>query len=302
MNKTAAWIKAFRLRTLPLALSSIGMGSFLAAYQGQFHWEILMLSALTTIFLQVLSNLANDYGDFQHGIDSIHREGPSRTVQAGLIAPNSMKKALVLFAFLSFSSGILLLLVSLGWDFEAFVFFLTLGILAILAAIAYTIGKRPYGYLGLGDISVMIFFGLIGVAGTYFLHTKQFEWQYLLPALSCGFFSMAVLNVNNIRDIESDRKAGKFSVPVRLGRKKAVQYHWAILIAGISCAVIFVLIQDFLISNWLFSLSLPLILQNGLQVSKKQSAGELDPYLKQMALTTLVFVLTFGTGLLLGKI
>jgi 1,4-dihydroxy-2-naphthoate polyprenyltransferase len=292
------WIQAFRLRTLPLAVSSIAMGSFLAASQNLFNWTIFWLCITTTIFLQILSNLANDYGDSIHGADSTGRKGPSRTVQTGLISARQMRLAIVIFVLLSLISGISLLFVSFGIDWSAILFFLGLGLLCILAAIAYTVGRKPYGYAGLGDFSVLIFFGLVGVLGSNYLFTKQINWTYLLPALSCGLFSVAVLNINNIRDIESDKLAGKYSIPVRIGRNKAIIYHWLLLGGGVLCAVLFAVITFQSIAQLLFTASIPLFLINGMRIQSKP-AYELDPYLKQMALSTLLFVLLFGVGQLL---
>jgi 1,4-dihydroxy-2-naphthoate octaprenyltransferase len=294
------WMAAFRLRTLPLALSSIAMGGFLAAASGAFQWDIFLLCVLTTIFLQVLSNLANDFGDSVHGADSVDRQGPSRAVQSGVISPSAMKKAILLFVALSLGSGIALLLTAFGVEWKAILFFLILGIASILAAIAYTIGRKPYGYLGLGDISVFIFFGLVGVLGSTYLFTKTFDPIEFFPAVSCGLFSVAVLNINNIRDIESDYKAGKFSVPVRIGRKKAVVYHWIIVIAGILSAIVYNVLNFQSPFQFLFLLTLPLFAINLSAVARK-SSDNLDPYLKQMALSTLAFVILFGAGLLLAS-
>ncbi|HEX6227486.1 MAG TPA: 1,4-dihydroxy-2-naphthoate polyprenyltransferase [Chryseolinea sp.] len=293
------WLKAFRLRTLPLALSCIAMGGFLAASAHAFRWDIFLLCILTTIFLQILSNLANDYGDSIHGADSIDRKGPSRAVQSGEISAHQMKAAVVVFVLLCLASGITLLVVSFGWNWEAMLFFFGLGLLSIIAAIAYTVGKRPYGYVGLGDFSVLVFFGLVGVMGSYYLFTKQISWHQMLPALSCGFFSIGVLNINNIRDIESDKKAGKFSIPVRVGRGNAILYHWFLILAGLFFAVAYSLLTPFSPWQWLFLLSVPLFVKNVLAVSRKPSE-QLDPYLKQMALSTLIFVLLFGAGLILS--
>ncbi|MFZ1809447.1 MAG: 1,4-dihydroxy-2-naphthoate polyprenyltransferase [Cyclobacteriaceae bacterium] len=293
-----AWIAAFRPRTLPLALSCIGMGAFLAASVGAFQWDIFLLCASTTILLQILSNLANDYGDSIHGADHDGRVGPSRAVQSGAITKGSMKRALIIFVVLCLTSGIWLLKVSLGGNLEAILFFFGLGILSILAAIAYTVGKKPYGYLGMGDFSVLIFFGIVGVLGSLYLFTKSVNWNHLLPAMSCGFFSMGVLNINNIRDIESDREAGKFSLPVRIGRDKAITYHWFLIIGGLSTAIAFAVINYSTVWQLLFLITVPFFLVNGVSVSRKPSK-ELDPYLKQMALSTLLFVLLFGVGILL---
>ncbi len=297
------WLQAFRLRTLPLALASILMGSFLAAQAGLFDLRIFVLCALTTIFLQVLSNVANDYGDSIHGADHAGRQGPARTVQSGLITAAAMRRAMWLLAGLSLLSGCLLLYVAF-WarpvadPWKLFGYFLGLGVLAILAAIGYTAGKRPYGYMGLGDLSVFLFFGWVAVAGTYFLHGQHFHWALLLPASSSGFLAVGVLNINNIRDIASDKEAGKYSVPVRIGRQAAVYYHWALLGAASLCALVYLLSYS---SNWwaaLFVLTWPLLWRNAQAVQQKEALA-LDPYLKQLALSSLLFTLLFGIGGLL---
>ena len=294
-----AWIDAFRLRTLPLSLSCIGMGGFLAATQNKFNPWIFFLCCTTTIFLQVLSNLANDYGDTVNGADHSERRGPQRAVQSGTISHSQMKNAIIIFVMLSLVSGVELLYSAFGLELKSFLFFLGLGLLSILAAIAYTIGKKPYGYIGLGDLSVLIFFGLVGVMGSLYLFTKELYPLQILPALSCGLFSIAVLNINNIRDIESDRQAGKFSIPVRIGRKKAIQYHWTLLISGMLCALVFTFLNYKSPIQFLFLLSTPLLVINGWSVAKLPSE-KLDPFLKQMALSTLLFVLLFGIGSLLS--
>ncbi len=290
-----AWIKAFRLRTLPLALACISMGSILAYVDGKMKWSIAILSLLTTLFLQILSNLANDYGDAKSGVDGDQREGPQRSVQAGLISPNAMFRAIIIFAILSFISGVSLLFVGLDINYT-FLIFLFFGIAAIAAAIKYTMGENPYGYSGLGDLSVFLFFGIIGVLGTYYLHTKSIHFLGVLPALSCSFFAVAVLNLNNIRDIESDKQSGKNSIPVRLGRAKAVQYHIVLLVAGILCSLLYVLFNFKGPFQFLFLLTIPLLYKNGQAVRNLKEAHKLDPYLKQMALTTLFFVVSFGIG------
>jgi 1,4-dihydroxy-2-naphthoate polyprenyltransferase len=293
------WLKAFRLRTLPLALSSIFMGTFLALASGEFHWGIFLLSVITTILLQILSNLANDYGDSVHGADSVARKGPGRAVQSGNISAKSMKLAVVLFSVLALVSGSALLFVAFGLNWNAILFFLALGILCILAAVAYTMGRKPYGYAGLGDLSVLIFFGFIGVLGSLYLFTQRFTYLEILPALSCGVFSIGVLNINNIRDIESDRLAGKYSVPVRIGRSNAIIYHWFLIGTGIAAAVVYTILSYQTPWQWIFLISVPLFIANATAVSTKSSA-ELDPYLKQMALSTLLFVVSFGLGLILA--
>jgi 1,4-dihydroxy-2-naphthoate octaprenyltransferase len=275
------------------------MGGFLASAAGAFRWDIFGLCVLTTIFLQILSNLANDYGDSIHGADSADRKGPSRAVQSGAVTRQQMRTAVIIFVLLSLISGITLLLVAFGFQWKAIFFFFGLGILSIFAAIAYTVGKKPYGYAGLGDLSVLLFFGLVGVVGSYYLFTKSFTPLEILPALSCGLFSIAVLNINNIRDIDSDRKAGKFSIPVRIGREKAIVYHVFLLMAGLLSAILYTAFTYTSAWQLLFLVSAPLFLKNARAVASKPS-HELDPYLKQMALTTLLFVLLFGLGLVLS--
>ncbi|MFN3760297.1 MAG: 1,4-dihydroxy-2-naphthoate polyprenyltransferase [Algoriphagus aquaeductus] len=296
-TKREAWLHAVRLRTLPLALASILAGSFLAKWQDAFRWEILLLASLTTIFLQILSNLSNDYGDTVHGADSSERQGPVRAVQSGIITLAEMKRAMYLFGFLSLISGLLLIFFALE-DWKLFLLFLGLGIAAIWAAITYTSGSNPYGYAGLGDISVFVFFGLTGVLGTYFLHTLSFEPMGVWIAISLGCFSTAVLNINNIRDIESDEKAGKKSIPVRIGREKAVQYNWVLLIIGYLSLVSFALFstQYFTLLAFLAS---PLMLKVGFGVQKASSSETTDPFLKIMAISTLLWTLLFGLGIIL---
>jgi 1,4-dihydroxy-2-naphthoate polyprenyltransferase len=296
-TKREAWLHAVRLRTLPLALASIFAGSFLAKWQDAFRWEILILASLTTIFLQILSNLSNDYGDTVHGADSADRQGPIRAVQSGIISLAEMKKAMYLFGILSLISGLLLIYLALE-DWKLFLLFLGIGLAAIWAAITYTSGSNPYGYTGLGDISVFVFFGLTGVLGTYFLHTLSFEPLAVLIAVSLGCFSTAVLNINNIRDIDSDQKAGKKSIPVRIGRKKAVQYNWALLTTGYVGLILFALISSYYLSLVAIVVS-PLMIKVGLGVQKATTSAATDPYLKKMAISTLIWTIVFGIGLIL---
>ena len=202
------WIAAFRLRTLPLALSSIGMGGFLVAASGHFNGLIFTFCVLTTIFLQILSNLANDYGDTVHGADSADRKGPSRAVQSGDISKSAMRKAIMIFVFLALVSGISLLYSAFGWSLMFWVF-TGIGLLAILAAITYTAGYKPYGYAGLGDISVLVFFGFVAVMGSAFLFEQKINWNYILPSLSIGLFSVAVIRRGPLRGRRSRRRRGR---------------------------------------------------------------------------------------------
>ena len=294
-TKKEAWLHAVRLRTLPLALASIFAGSFLAYWQAAFRWEVLLLASLTTIFLQILSNLSNDYGDTVHGADSDARQGPVRAVQSGLITLPEMKRAMFLFGGLSLVAGLLLIYVSLQ-DWRLFLGFLGLGLAAIWAAIRYTSGNNPYGYAGLGDVSVFLFFGLVGVCGTFFLHSLSAEPLSLLIAVSLGCFSTAVLNINNIRDIDSDLLAGKKSIPVRIGKTKALYYHWTLIVLAYACLFVFTWIsmQPYTL---LAVLILPWMLSIGKGIQQAESAAATDPFLKKMALSTLLWTLLFGLGL-----
>ncbi|MCA9949118.1 MAG: 1,4-dihydroxy-2-naphthoate polyprenyltransferase [Anaerolineales bacterium] len=299
-NQTKIWVQAMRPRTLPLAIASIIMGSALAAATELFSWPVLILAVLTAVCLQILSNLANDYGDSQHGADHVTRAGPSRAVQSGAISPATMKRAIALFAILSILSGLVLLWFAFGANgIIFFAIFVLLGAAAIGAAITYTAGKNPYGYAGLGDIFVLIFFGWVGVMGTYFLQTQQLDWLILLPASSCGLLAVAVLNVNNIRDIDSDRLAGKNSIPVRIGPRKARTYHWILLALAMVTAVTYVILTYASPWNFLFLLTLPLLWRHGTAVAHTTEPLKLNPLLKQLSLTTLLFVFLFSVGQLI---
>jgi 1,4-dihydroxy-2-naphthoate octaprenyltransferase len=299
-NNRKVWIEAVRPRTLPLAVASIVMGSALAAVWQPFNWTVAILCVLTAVLLQILSNLANDFGDSQHGADHARREGPKRAVQSGAISEKTMLRAIAIAALLSMVSGLALLWFAFGDDArELFILFVLLGALAIIAAIAYTAGFRPYGYAGLGDLSVLLFFGWLGVMGTYFLHTLRFDWLIIFPATCSGLLAVAVLNDNNIRDAESDRLAGKRTISVRIGPKRARVYHWMLLATAVLCACVYVLLVYSSLWQFLFVLAVPLLIKNGLAVWRTQSPREINPLLKQLSLVTLLFVLLFSVGQLL---
>lgn len=284
------WLSAARPRTLPLALASIFMGSFLATSVGKFDWLVFALCCSTTIALQVLSNFANDYGDTQNGADLAGRVGPQRAVQSGAITPKQMLNGIYVLMVLCLVLGFSLLYFSFkDASIRAFWGFFGLGLLSMLAAYTYTAGKKPYGYAGLGDISVLIFFGLVGVLGSNYLFTKTFDWVNVFPALSCGIFATGVLNINNIRDIESDTRAGKKTIPARLGKAKAIVYHWVLLGLGMLSILIFSILQGE--NKYYYIVVFPLFFLNGIKVARLPNP---DPMLKQMALSTLLFVLLFG--------
>lgn len=290
------WVAAMRLRTLPLAVASIILGSAIAGAHGGFRWAVLILAILTAVSLQILSNFANDYGDAVHGADSKKRGGPQRAVQSGQVTRQQMRNAIAVMVVVSCLLGLTLLWVAFGSSTMLLVVFILLGIAAIIGAITYTAGKRPYGYVGLGDISVLIFFGWVGVMGSYFLHTLHLNWLVMLPATSCGLLAVAVLNVNNIRDIESDKEAGKESIPVRMGRANAVRYHWTLFVVALLTAVFYVVLAYTSLWQFLFLLIIPLLAKNGTAVRRITAPMELNPWLRQMSLTTLAFVLLFSIG------
>jgi 1,4-dihydroxy-2-naphthoate octaprenyltransferase len=303
MNKSPIklWLEAFRLRTLPLALSTIIMGTFLAADAFAFRWPVFILAVTTTLFLQILSNLANDYGDHQHGADNAERVGPQRSVQSGAISATDMRAAMIVFALLALASGIALLAVSFS-DWTKILLFLGLGLAAIAAALKYTAGSNPYGYRGMGDIFVFIFFGLVGTAGTYYLYANSLladplGFLVFLPAISMGCLSTGVLNLNNMRDHVPDEKAGKITMVVRLGFAKAKQYHQILILSAFAAALLFTFAHYQSIWQFAFMLTAPIFLKHLRDVAQTQVPALLDPQLKKLALSTLLFSLLFGVGL-----
>lgn len=304
------WLHAFRLRTLPLAVSSILVGSALAwfadnwRYSGPSHFrvEVLVLALLTAVVLQVLSNLANDLGDHQHGTDNKDRVGPQRAVQSGAISSSAMKRGMMICAMLAFACGLTLIIVALGISITSLAF-LALGVGAIGAAVKYTYGKNPYGYAGLGDVSVFLFFGVVGVCGTFYLHSPGFHWVILIPAAAFGMLSTAVLNVNNMRDVHNDRASGKRTLVVRMGSANARVYHSVLLVIGVGSLVVFTWLFHGLFAPgwglWVFLLAVPGF---GIHLKRVWSISEprdLDPQLKALAMTTFFTAILFSLGLIL---
>lgn len=297
--KLGAWLLAARLRTLPLSLSGILMGTFLALRQGKFDWKIFLLSCLTTILYQVLSNFANDYGDGIKGTDD-NRIGPKRVLQAGLISSLQLKYGLIITGVLSFLITILLLYVSFIPQYLNYFFiFIGLGIASILAALFYTLGKKPYGYYGFGDIFVFIFFGIVGVFGSYFLYTKSLDWYVLLPASAVGFFSVSVLNLNNMRDVENDKASNKNTLVVKIGLKYAKIYQVVLLNLPFFLCLVYVMTKCK--PNTFYQLFFLLLILIFAPIRRKilyiTNPKDFDPFLKQVSLLTLVFVLLFGIGI-----
>ena len=286
---------------LPLALASIFTGSALAywADKESFNLTVMLLCLLTTILLQVLSNFANDYGDHQKGSDTEERIGPLRGIQQGAISANELKWGLILMAVGSFFSGAFLIGIAYQSLTDLLVF-AGLGILAIIAAITYTVGAKPYGYLGLGDLSVLLFFGLLGVGGTYYLQTHSIDSLIILPALGSGLLATAVLNINNLRDIEQDAKVGKNTLVVRIGPKKGRIYHCILLSVAALCYVLFAASTAFSPWHFLFLLAFPLLLKHALFVYRSKEPAVLRPMLAQMSMISLFINILFSLGLLIG--
>jgi 1,4-dihydroxy-2-naphthoate octaprenyltransferase len=294
------WIIAARLRTLPLTVSNILLGSFLAYNQGKFNVIILLLGLATAVLLQVLSNFANDYGDFINGADEKRISKYERVLQSGKISPKQMRWMLIILTLLTFVTGIsLIIFAANALGTTALLVFFGIGILCIIAAITYTIGKKPYGYIGMGDIAVFIFFGIIGVCGIYVLQTRQWDWHVLLPAASFGLLSMGVLNINNIRDLESDRISGKKTLVVRIGLEKAKIYHtWLILIAVI-LGIVSTLLDFHSAFQLLYLLTIPFFIMNVYRVRSSKYSGMLDDELRNLSLTAFFFSVSYGLGLIL---
>ena len=245
MNKNstfAIWFSTARPKTLPLALASIIIGSALAYWAGRFDLITTLLAFITTILLQVLSNFANDYGDHVKGSDTAERIGPLRAIQHGAITGEQLKMAVIVLSALSFISGSALSFYAYE-EIEDLLVFLGLGVISIVAAITYTVGKKAYGYLGLGDLFVLIFFGFVAIIGVFYLQAHSLPLMIFIPAFGCGLLSVAVLNINNLRDINQDRKAGKNTLIVRIGSKNGRIYHAILLVLAVVSYLIFAILN-----------------------------------------------------------
>lgn len=293
------WIQAARLRTLPLSVSGIIMGSAYAYYQNAFNGTIFGLAILTTLLFQILSNYANDYGDGVKGTDA-NRIGEKRLVAAGVISASQMKKAVILLSLLSFISALSLIYVAFGKEnFVLSLIFIVLGIGAIGAAIKYTVGSNAYGYSGLGDMFVFVFFGLVSVVGSNFLYSHAIDWKVFLPAISIGLLSVAVLNLNNMRDIENDRIAGKNTLVVKMGLEKAKKYQLFLIFTAL---FLFIFFSGLIQTNMYVYLPIVVFLALHLKTVKKAKAyKDFDPELKKVALSTFALSILFWLSLILLK-
>ena len=294
MPKISAWISAARLRTLPLSVSGIIVGSSLGAFESFWQSPIFWLAILTTIGFQVLSNFANDYGDGIKGTDQ-DRVGEKRLVASGVISPKQMKQAMILTAIITILIAILLIYMAFGKDdFLLSLLFFGLGIASIIAAIKYTVGKKAYGYSGFGDVFVFLFFGLLSVLGSYFLFTQNLNWQLLFPASTIGLLSVAVLNLNNMRDRQSDSDHNKKTLVVILGVSKAKIYHYTLLVLAMFSALLYTSINFQSPKQFIYIIAFIPILLNIKTVYLNKEPKLLDSELKKVALSTFLFALLFG--------
>ncbi|BFQ94633.1 1,4-dihydroxy-2-naphthoate polyprenyltransferase [Gallibacterium anatis] len=298
-NKCKMWFETARPKTLPLAIASIVTGSALAYYYHQFNGTIALLALITATLLQIVSNFANDYGDHIKGSDTAERIGPLRGIQQGAITFSQLRLGLILVTLASMISGAALIAVACQ-TWNDVLAFIVLGILAIIASITYTVGKKPYGYMGLGDVSVFIFFGLLGVCGTFYLQSHLLNWAMVLPAMMSGLLAVAVLNINNLRDIEQDKKSGKNTLIVRIGAVAGRYYHISLLILATLFALLFALYHFQHWYSFIFILVLPLLAKHAVFVMNHRDALQLRPMLAQMAKLALLFNIIFSLGLCLG--
>ena len=289
MSNTKAWLEAARLRTLPLSVSGILVGSFYAYSQQKesFNWYILTFALLTTLGFQILSNFANDYGDGVKGTDNDTRVGPQRAIQSGAISVPAMKKGIIITSVLCLASAMILIYLAFGRENFAYsVFFFFLGVGAIAAAIKYIVGNSAYGYRGLGDLFVFIFFGLVSVLGCYFLYSKHIDSLIIYPAIAIGLLSVAVLNLNNMRDQVSDAMSGKNTFVVKIGTEKAKMYHYALIITALLLTLVFAILHEFAPVQYIFLLAYIPFVKHIVTVSRNSVPRELDPELKKVALGT----------------
>ncbi len=296
MDKIRHYIASFRLRTLPLSLSGILLGPLLALSNGYFQTLPFILAVTTTLCLQILSNLANEWGDLQKGTDNNERLGPIRSIQSGALPLKEFKRTIIVFICLSAISGTALVYTAFSGLFTRdSLLMLLLGAASIIAAIKYTVGKGAYGYHGLGDLFVFLFFGLLSVTGSWFLMTRQITAALFLPAAAIGFLSMGVLNLNNMRDIENDTKCGKHTIPVLIGISRAKIYHYTLVCSAFVCMTIYASQYSRTCYGFIFLFTLPLFVIHLGKVCRNQGQM-LDSQLKTLSLSTLVFAILSGLG------
>ncbi len=300
MKKLKPWLSAFRLRTLPLSISGIVVGSCFAAYNGFFNPFIFILALLVTLALQILSNLANDYGDGVKGTDNETRVGPMRAIQSGEITPHQMLGGLKINVLIIIVLTMLLIFIAFGHGYLLYtLLFLILGGVSVYAAMKYTMGDSAYGYRGLGDVYVFVFFGLLSVIGSYFLYAKQLDHLVILPSIVVGLLSVGVLNLNNMRDIESDKLSNKMTLSVKLGKQKSKVYHLIVVITAMVLGIVFAVLYYTSLWNFIFLIAyIPLIIHIN-KIAKAKVSSDFDSQLKVLALSTFLFSLLLGIGYIL---
>ena len=300
MTNFSIWISAIRLRTLPLSIAGIILAACFATYNGFFEWSIFTLAILTTLSFQILSNLANDYGDGIKGTDNKDRIGPERAIQSGAISPEELFNAIKLNIVISIMLAFALIFFSFGAKhFFLTLLFFTLAIASIIAAIRYTMGDNAYGYKGLGDVFVFIFFGLASVVGCYVLFAKQLDHVTFLPAITIGLLSTAVLNLNNMRDRLTDEKANKITLAVKLGEKNVKLYHNTLVLGAILLSSLFGVLYFRSPYNLIFMITYVPLFLHLKKVNNNKTSELLDPELKKLALTTVLLAILMGIGYLL---
>lgn len=294
MTKFKAWVNAARLRTLPLSISGIITGAALAAYYGYTDTTVFVLALLTTIAFQVTSNFANDYGDGVKGTDNDDRVGPKRALQSGILTRQELKKGIIVAIAISILLAITLLYFAFGSnDLLLILIFFILALISIWASIKYTVGASAYGYRGLGDVFVFLFFGLLGVLGSMYLFTKFLTFESILPAVAIGLLSTGVLNLNNLRDCISDKKAGKNTIVVKMGFEKGKIYHYTLLIISFVCMLSFALINFSTLKSFLYLIVFIPITIHAIKVRKNKNPVLLDPELKKLALSTFFIAILY---------
>ena len=297
MANIKSWIKAARLRTLPLSLSGIIVGSSIAYADGFFKIEIFIFAMLVTVGFQIISNFANDYGDGVKGTDDKERIGPERAIQSGEITPEEMLKAIKISGGVTLILALYLVYISFGKENIGFsIVFIGLGLASIYAAVKYTMGKNAYGYYGLGDIFVFLFFGILSVCGSYFLYAHTLDLVIFLPAFTIGMLSVGVLNLNNMRDRASDKKSGKNTIVVKIGEEFAKYYHYYLLIGAFLTALLYTSINFSSVKEFLFVIAFVPVFKDMLFVYKNNNPKDLDPELKKLALSTFLFAVLFALG------
>lgn len=295
MPTIKTWLIALRLPSTLLAASSIMMGSVLAVLEDKWKAWISLLAWITASLLQLIANLANDYGDFKRGANV---EGRVSGATGHGLTLAQVRYALVWLVILAILLGLTLLKIA-DLTPHLLVGFVVLGGICIIAAIVYTMGSKPYAYLGLGDLAVFLFFGVVGVAGTAYLHTHVWHMSYLLPIATCGCLSVAVLNLNNIRDINEDRQVSKNTLVVRMGRKFAIGYQWVLLLVAISSLCAFTLLHYRSHWQWLFVIVIPRLIQNGIMTMRLPTT-QLSDVLQRLVLAYFCCVLLFSVGIVCG--